>query len=414
MTRLVLVSALLIAAVAGIPRPTSRLPRLDGKIVGGEPVEIEDYPYQISFQSNDYHICGGSIISSYVILTAAHCTDGQSLNGLTIAYGSKHRYQGTSVVVYQIIQHENFSWDTLDYDCSLLILLGHIPLGSNAAVIPLTAVPPGSINGRVAHVSGWGALSAGGGSSDYLQAVAVTEIPQNDCNYSYGGKITVRMVCFANPGKDACQGDSGGPLVDKNRNEQVGIVSWGWGCAEPSYPDGLTISYGSKHRYQGNSIAVSHIEQHQSFSWDTFDNDVSLLFLSQDIVFGSNAAWVPLTASPPSSINRVAHVSGWGALSSGGGSPDYLQAVAVTEVPQGDCNYYYGGRITDRMICFADPGKDSCQGDSGGPLVDNRYFEQVGIVSWGWGCADPRYPGVYSNVYNLKSWIGRRIAKKLI
>merc|ERR1712150_90655 len=66
------------------------------------------------------------------------------------------------------------------------------------------------------------------------------------------------------------------------------------------------------------------------------------------------------------------------------------------------------------MICAADDGKDSCQGDSGGPLIvradDSDEDVQVGIVSWGKGCAKPGYPGVYARVSEKIDWINEQIA----
>lgn len=60
-----------------------------------------------------------------------------------------------------------------------------------------------------------------------------------------------------------------------------------------------------------------------------------------------------------------------------------------------------------RMICAAASGMDSCQGDSGGPLVIRSINTLVGVVSFGISCADPSYPGVYSNVAVARMWIYR-------
>ena len=64
------------------------------------------------------------------------------------------------------------------------------------------------------------------------------------------------------------------------------------------------------------------------------------------------------------------------------------------------------------MVCagFTEGGKDSCQGDSGGPLVVPRSSSDgtaiiYGVVSWGWGCAKPLTPGVYTRVAKYLGWI---------
>ncbi len=70
--------------------------------------------------------------------------------------------------------------------------------------------------------------------------------------------------------------------------------------------------------------------------------------------------------------------------------------------------------VPDTKICAAAPGKDACQGDSGGPLTalmaDGERCAAVGVVSYGISCADPKYPGIYTNVRHFAKWIRNIIA----
>ena len=107
-------------------------------------------------------------------------------------------------------------------------------------------------------------------------------------------------------------------------------------------------------------------------------------------------------------------VIGVGATSSGGPAADSLLEVDVDVVDGSRCDELYtnsGGIKTDVMFCAGDVangGVDSCQGDSGGPIVkkeNDGSHTQVGVVSWGVGCAWPGYPGVYAKVSHVASWI---------
>jgi len=85
-----------------------------------------------------------------------------------------------------------------------------------------------------------------------------------------------------------------------------------------------------------------------------------------------------------------------------------LSHVYVQYVPLEKCDEMYnnvGVDIDNSMLCAASPGKDACQGDSGGPLYDKENYVLVGVVSFGNGCADENYPGVYANTASEWPWI---------
>jgi trypsin len=83
--------------------------------------------------------------------------------------------------------------------------------------------------------------------------------------------------------------------------------------------------------------------------------------------------------------------------------------VTVGVISRSDCSDAYapeGYPVSTNMVCagVSGGGQDACGGDSGGPLVDSSDT-LVGLVSWGIGCAQAAYPGVYTRVGNYISWI---------
>ncbi|CAH1980087.1 unnamed protein product [Acanthoscelides obtectus] len=99
--------------------------------------------------------------------------------------------------------------------------------------------------------------------------------------------------------------------------------------------------------------------------------------------------------------------SGWGSMSAiVTVLSDNLRAITVPVMPKPICRRdYWGIDISDRQFCagYMNGGRDTCNGDSGGPFViDDKLY---GIVSWGFQCARPGSPGVYTSIPALRDYI---------
>ncbi|XP_054023615.1 trypsin I-P1-like [Dryobates pubescens] len=206
----------------------------DDKIVGGYTCAENSVPYQVSLNSG-YHFCGGSLISSQWVLSAAHCYKSR----IQVQLG-KHNLAATEstqqfINSAKVIRHSGYSGSTLDNDIMLIKLATPAQLNRAVQTIPL---PTSCVQaGTTCLISGWGnTLSSGINYPDTLQCLKAPVLPASDCSQAYPGQITRNMICvgFLEGGKDSCQGDSGGPVVCNGQLQ--GIVSWGIGCAKKGYP----------------------------------------------------------------------------------------------------------------------------------------------------------------------------------
>lgn len=199
----------------------------------------------------------------------------------------------------------------------------------------------------------------------------------------------------------------GGSIISNNK-----VLTAAHCLRKSMEPSILSILAGSTNRLDSHNGQIRHVANFVIHpDYDPFDlpNDIAVLFLKTPLVFGSKVRAIALpTPFAPIEDGAIVTVTGWGDLSQGSKqNPEILQAVAKPVVSNQKCSAWYNGtfEIIPSMLCagLEEGGLDSCQGDSGGPLV----FQDVlhGVVSFGLGCAQPNYPGVYSRVSHYTEWI---------
>ncbi|XP_037932751.1 transmembrane protease serine 9-like, partial [Teleopsis dalmanni] len=221
------------------------------KIINGTEVNWSGTKYQVSLRLkfNDWffgagHICGGTLISTKAILTAAHCMLDSNKNlrdpaVFLVVMGNLNKYQqNQNTLIYNVTNftvHENFNDTTYEADIAILYIDREVPV-NDKLVQPIALNEQSNLlHGINCIVTGWGKTETGSYASQ-LMGVEVEIIDRNLCSLNYGPLIREDMICagYMNGERDACFGDSGGPLVCNNK--LCGVVSFGSGCAEPGYP----------------------------------------------------------------------------------------------------------------------------------------------------------------------------------
>jgi len=227
-------------------------------IVGGDDANISDYPYQAAmlgegWGNNYYAYCGASVINEYWVLTAAHCMSGEIAPTTYVRVGNSNSYAqgGQTYEVAEIISHPNYNSNTMNNDIALIRLEDPIEFSNNVQPVSLVCDQQVQLGvedvGQTSWITGWGEDEGTANNPNQLQVV---DVPITETSNYGGNQIDADMIMagYSNGGYDSCQGDSGGPMVvlatDDETYLQVGVVSWGYGCAEAGYPGVYTrVSY---------------------------------------------------------------------------------------------------------------------------------------------------------------------------
>ena len=231
--------------------PSKSLENHKPRIIEGSDAEEGRYPYMVFVEACGWQgcaSCGGTLIAPNVVLTAAHCRADEMV--VFIGGNDLENDEFDEIEVLESFPHPEYDSGTFSNDIMLLELaadadadpvLMDFPGNDDGVHLP----PESNPNGHILTVAGWG-VTEDGLTSETLKEADVNYIPTPACEDAYGeGRITEDMMCASAPGKDSCQGDSGGPLMVKYtgdgddphlRDVLVGVVSWGWGCADPNFP----------------------------------------------------------------------------------------------------------------------------------------------------------------------------------
>lgn len=223
-------AAVALAAVSLQPTTASAAPQ---PVVGGTQAAQGEFPWMVRLSMG----CGGSLLTQQIVLTAAHCVSGSGNNTSITATAGVVDLQSSSAIKVRstkVLQAPGYNGKGKDW--ALIKLARPINLPT------LNIATNTAYNSGTFTVAGWGATREGGGQQRYLRKATVPFVSDASCQQSYGSDLVPgEEICagYAQGGVDTCQGDSGGPMFRRDNAGawiQVGIVSWGQGCARPDYP----------------------------------------------------------------------------------------------------------------------------------------------------------------------------------
>lgn len=247
-----------------------------GRVVGGEDATPAEWCWQVALiNSLNQYLCGGALIGTQWVLTAAHCVTnivraGDAIyvrvgdHDLTQKFGSPGA-QTLRVATTYI--HHNHNSQTLDNDIAILKLHGEADLKEGVCLVCLPARGTSQSAGKRCTVTGYGYMGETGPIPLRVREAEVPIVNDNSCVRKINAvteKIFILPASsFCAGGEeahDACQGDGGGPLVceDSGYYELTGLVSWGFGCGRRDVP-GVYVKISSFIGWINQIISVNNL-----------------------------------------------------------------------------------------------------------------------------------------------------------
>jgi len=222
------------------------------RVIGGRPALTKEFPWQVAlFEDSQAPLpfCGGSLLSSTTVLTAAHCIS-PTTKSITVGFpnGEISLDNATKIETSNIDVHPYYQPKSINHDFAVLTLSS--PILFTDSTMPI-CLPDSNDDyaGVVATGTGWGLTQRPipgerGDLSPILMAVNLTTMSNEQCQAGLqmtnmppsfvAGVITPDMLCAYEPGKTTCKGDSGGPFVTLSKDgsyySQIGLTSWGDNC----------------------------------------------------------------------------------------------------------------------------------------------------------------------------------------
>ncbi|XP_034609551.1 chymotrypsin-C-like [Trachemys scripta elegans] len=212
------------------------------RVVGGEDANPHSWPWQISLQYDKSgvwaHTCGGTLIATNWVLTAAHCISSSRTYRVLLGKQNLEVEEPGSVAaaVEKIIVHEKWNTFLIVNDIALIKLAEPVEVSETIQPACLPASGALLTQDFPCYVTGWGRLWTNGPISDDLQQALLPVVDHATCSKWdwWGSRVKETMVCAGGDGVVAgCNGDSGGPLncYGANAWEVHGIVSFGSGLS---------------------------------------------------------------------------------------------------------------------------------------------------------------------------------------